>query len=257
MSAGGRDVVLAAKQRVVLAALLLRANRVAPMDTLIDNLWGDVPPRSARNTVHGYIRRLRSAIGGEAGERIVTRDPGYMLVTAADELDLDRFTALCDGARSAAAAGDWRSVAGQLQEALALWRGEPLEDVPSVVLQREKVPWLAEQRMWAVESRIEAGLHLGQHAELVAHLRQLTTSEPLREQLHGYLMLALYRCGRQGEALTVFRGIDQLLREEFGIGVGPGLQRLHQRILAADPSLADGSGLLGEHHGGNGDGPAG
>jgi DNA-binding SARP family transcriptional activator/tetratricopeptide (TPR) repeat protein len=233
----GRDVVLPAKQRVLLAALLLRANRVVPMDTLIETLWDDEPPPSARNTVHGYVKRLRQMPPGAAGERIVTRSPGYVISVADGELDLDRFTSLRDRARSAAASGDWLGAAGQLREALALWRDEPLADVPSAVLQREEVPGLAELRLLALESRIEADLRLGRHADLVAELHRLASIHPLREQVRGQLMLALYRCGQQAEALAAFRGIDRLLRDELGIAPGPELQKLHRRILAADPGL--------------------
>ncbi len=157
-----------------------------------------------------------------------------------DELDLHRFTGLGERARAAAANEDWQGAAGLLGEALALWRGTPLADIPSALLQRAEVPHLAELRMRAVESRVEAKLRLGRYGELVAELRQLVGVEPLREGLHGQLMLALYRSGRQAEALEVFRGIDRRLRDELGISAGPELCALHQRILAADPALADG-----------------
>jgi DNA-binding SARP family transcriptional activator/tetratricopeptide (TPR) repeat protein len=232
--------VLSAKQRVVLAVLLLNANGVVPVEALIDALWDDAPPSSARVTLQGYVSRLRQNLGVEAGQRIVTRSPGYLMVVGDGELDLDRFIRLCEEARSAADGGDWRGAAGLLREALALWQGDPLEDVPAEAVQRTEVPRLAELRMRAVESQVEADLRLGRHAELVAELRRLAGGEPLREGLHGHLMLALYRCGRQAEALEVFRGIDRRLRGELGIAPGPELQRLHQRILAAEPSLTEG-----------------
>jgi DNA-binding SARP family transcriptional activator/tetratricopeptide (TPR) repeat protein/transcriptional regulator with XRE-family HTH domain len=231
----GGDVVLAAKQRVVLAALVLRANRVVPVDSLIDALWDDAPPASARVTVQGYLKGLRRKLGAE---RIITVTPGYQIIVADGELDLDRFTGLCDQARSAAAEDDWGRAAGELTTALDLWRGEPLADVPSVVLERTEVPRLAELRLRAVELRVEAELWLGRHADIVSELRQLTTAEPIREGFRCQLMLALYRCGRQAEALEVFRDVDRMLRDELGIAPGPALRELHQRILAADPALA-------------------
>jgi DNA-binding SARP family transcriptional activator/tetratricopeptide (TPR) repeat protein len=232
--------MLSSKQRVLLAVLLLNANRAVPVEALIDALWDDAPPRSARVTLQGYVSRLRQSLGPQAGQRVVTRPPGYLMVVGGGELDLDRFTGLCDQARSAADGGDWLRAAGLLREALSLWQGDPLGDVPAAAVQRTEVPRLAELRMRAVEFRVEADLRLGRHGELVAELRRLAGGEPLREGLHGHLMLALYRCGRQAEALEVFRGIDQRLRGQLGISAGPALQRLHQRILAAEPSLTDG-----------------
>jgi DNA-binding SARP family transcriptional activator/tetratricopeptide (TPR) repeat protein len=245
LEVNGGGVVLPAKQRVLLAVLLLRANRVVPVAALIDAVWEDAPPSSARVTLQGYVKQLRQSLGVQAAKRIVTRSPGYLMVVAAGELDLDRFTESCDQARSAVDRGDWPGAARVFADAVSLWRGDPLADVPAAAVQRTEVPRLAELRMRAVESRVEAGLRLGRHRELVAELRGLAGGEPLREGLHGHLMLALYRCGRQAEALDVFRSIDQRLRGELGISAGPELQQLHQRILTADPSLTDGqaSGL--------------
>jgi DNA-binding SARP family transcriptional activator len=237
LQVNGGDVGLPAKQRVLLAVLLLRANRVVPVDALIDAVWGDAPPPSARVTLQGYVKQLRRNLDPPAGKRILTRSPGYLIEVAAGELDLDLFTGLCDRARLAADRGEWAGAAGLLGDALALWRGDPLADVPSAMVQRAELPRLAELRMRAVESRVEAELRLGRQGELVAELRRLAGGQPLREGVHGQLMLALYRCGRQAEALEVFRDIDGRLRGELGIAAGPELQELHQRILAADPSL--------------------
>ena len=242
VAAGGTPVTVPAKQRVVLAALLLRANRVVSAESIAEELWDADPPATARNTTQGYVNRLRQVL---PTGRLITRAPGYLLEVRADELDLDRFTRLCDRARLAAGRRDWQDAAGQYTDALALWRGEPLADVPAAVLQRIEVPRLHELRMQAVESRIDAELHLGRHGELVADLRQLTVDQPLREALHAQLMLALYRSGRQAEALEVFRAIDGRLRDEVGISPGPALQQLHQRILSADPALTSGPGCLG------------
>ena len=146
----GGDVVLSAKQRILLAVLLLHANRVVPVESLIDAVWDDAPPSSARVTLQGYVKQLRRNLGVRAGRRLVTRSPGYLLVVAAGELDLDRFTGLCGRARSAAGRGDWPGAAGLFGEALSLWRGDPLADVPAAGVRRAEVPRLAELRMRAV-----------------------------------------------------------------------------------------------------------
>lgn len=237
VTTGGTPVAVPAKQRVVLAALLLRANQVVPAESIAEELWGADPPASARNTTQGYVNRLRQVL--PVG-RLITRAPGYLLEVNAGELDLDRFTRLCDRARLAAGRRDWQGAAVQYSEALALWRGEPLADVPAAVLWRTEVPRLRELRMQAIESRIDAELHLGRHCELIGDLRRLTVDQPLREALHAQLMLALYRSGRQAEALEVFRTIDRWLRDELGIPAGRELQQLHQRILSADPALTSG-----------------
>jgi DNA-binding SARP family transcriptional activator/tetratricopeptide (TPR) repeat protein len=245
LQVNGRDAGVPGKQRIVLAALLLRANRVVSLETLFDDLWDEAPPPSARVTVQGYLRRLRRDLDGTAAQRIITREPGYLIRVADGELDLDVFTGLCDRARSSAAEGDWPAVTGQLDQALALWRGDPLADVPSGVLQRTEVPRLAELRLQALELWFAAEVRLGRHAGLVAELRRLAAAEPVREELHGLLMVALYRSGRQAEALEVYRSIYGALREELGISPGPGLRELHQRILAGDPLLAEGEVPVG------------
>jgi DNA-binding SARP family transcriptional activator len=203
LQVNGGDAALPAKQRILLAVLLLHANRVVSVDTLIDAVWGDAPPSSARTTLQGYVKQLRQNTVLRVGGRVITRSPGYQIAVAAGELDLDRFTGLCDSARAAAAAGDWAGAAGRFGQALTLWRGDPLADIPSATVHRTEVPRLAELRMRAVESRVQAELRLGRHSELVAELRRLAGGDPLREGLHGQLMLALYRSGRQAEALEV------------------------------------------------------
>ena len=240
LQVNGVDVALAGKLRIVLAALLLRANRVVPVDSLVDALWDDAPPPSARTTLQGYVKQVRRLPGLAIAERVVTRSPGYLIEVQPGEFDLDRFTGLYDRGRAAAVTADWEQAAALLAGALTLWRGDPLADVPSAALRRTELPRLGELRMRAVESWVEAGLRLGRHGDLVMELRRLVTAEPLREGLHAQLMLALYRGGRQSEALEAFRGIDRRLRDDLGIGAGPGLRELHQRILTADPSLDDG-----------------
>lgn len=231
----GEDVGLPAKLRALLAALLLQANRVVPVDTLIDAIWGESSPASAKVTLQGYVRRLRQRLGSR---RIITRFPGYLIAVPSGELDLDAFASHYDRGLTAAATGDWLAASRMLTAGLALWRGDPLADVQSELLQQSEVPRLTELRLLAIESRVEADLRLGRHAELVAELRHLVSREPMRETLHGQLMLALYRCGRRGDALAVYRHIDRMLRDDLGVSAGSQLRQLHARMLAADPALA-------------------
>ena len=227
----------AAKQRVLLAALLLRANRVVPVDELTDVLWDGEPPASARPTLLNYVKRLRQALGEAGRSRIVTWPPGYQAVVAPAELDVTRFESLQRSAREAAAAGAWERAAAELRAALALWRGEPLADVPSLVLQARETWRLEETRLQALEARIDADLHLGRGGELIPEIQALAGAHPLREGFHAQLMLALQGEGRQGEALAAFQRARQVLIDELGLEPGPALQELHQRILTADPGL--------------------
>lgn len=178
VGADGGSVWLPASQRVVLAGLLLRANRVVPVDALIAMLWDDTPPSSARNTVQGYVMRLRRRLGPEGGRQIITRAPGYLITVNDGKLDTDRFTARTDEGRLAAAVGDWEGAATGFYAALALWRGDPLADVGSAMLAREEVPRLTELRLRALESRIDADLHLGRHADLDTVARQSGLGAP-------------------------------------------------------------------------------
>lgn len=233
----GATPMLAPKQRVVLACLLLSANRIVPLATLIDALWGDDPPRTARITTQGYIKDLRRAFGDIAKSRIVTAEPGYLIVIDDGELDLNTFSQLRNEARAAALAGDWERVAKQLRAALELWRGEPLLDVASGSLQTDEVPALAETRLQALELRIDADLRLGRHAELAPELRRLVAAHPLREKFHAQLMLSLYRSGLQAEAMDSYHRVRTLLADELGVDPGPELRELRRGILAGDPAL--------------------
>src|SRR5215470_13466489 len=228
----------AARQRVVLAALLFKANQVVPLGELAGALWDEELPASARATVRNYVKRLRRALGDVDRLRIATRGDGYLIGVAPGELDLDRFETLHGQAGKHARAGRWAEASVALHEALSLWRGQPLADVPSDVLARRELPRLAELRLQAAEDRFDADLHLGRHGDLVAELRQLTGAEPLRERLHELLMLALYRAGRQADALAAYRHARAILIDELGIEPGPGLRGLHQQMLAGDPALA-------------------
>jgi DNA-binding SARP family transcriptional activator len=230
-------VVPPGKQRAVLAALLLNAGRVVSLDELAEALWGSRPPPSARVTVQNYVMRLRKALGNTGRSRISTRPSGYVIHVDADELDVSRFEALLRAARAAAKDGAWEAAAQDADAALALWQGEPLADVGSEPLTVREVPRLAELRLQALEARIDAGLHLGRHGEVVAELRHLAGLYPLRERLHALLMLALYRDGRQGEALAAYQHARDVLIELLGAEPGAELRELHQRVLTADPSL--------------------
>src|SRR5215471_17928244 len=228
----------ATRQRVLLAALLFRANQVVPVDELAETLWDTGLPATARVTLRNYMKRLRQALGDADRSQIATRADGYLICVADGELDLARFEALRGQAAQCARAGRWPEASAALHEALALWRGEPLADVPSDVLARRELPRLAELRLQAAEDQIEADLHLGRDAEVIAGLRQLVGAEPLRERLHELLMLALYRAGRQADALDAYRRARATLVDELGIEPGPALRGLHQRMLAGDPALA-------------------
>jgi DNA-binding SARP family transcriptional activator len=235
---GGQPVpVSAGKQRVLLAALLLRANQLVGVDALAEAVWEGRPPGTSRVTLQNYLMRLRQGLGPADRERIVTRPGGYLIKVAAGELDLDRFGDLCAAGRAAARAGAWDRASAQLGAALALWRGKPLADVPSRVLAQAEVPRLAEMRLEAVEARFDADLHRGRHQEMVAELQSLAAAEPLRERLHELLMLALYRSGQQAAALAAYRHARRQLIDELGIEPGPGLRDLNQRILRSDPGL--------------------
>jgi DNA-binding SARP family transcriptional activator/Tfp pilus assembly protein PilF len=226
------------KQRAVLAALLLNANQVVSVDELTETLWGADPPPSARVTIQNNVMRLRRALGDADGGRIVTQPRGYCIRVAADELDVTRCEVLLEGARAAAREGSWHVVADRARAALKLWRGGPLADVESDLLASQEVPRLEELRLHARETLIDADLHLGRHGEVIVELRQLVVSYPLRERLHAQLMLALYRDGRQAEALAAYSAARQILIDELGTEPGSELQEVHQRILTADPSLA-------------------
>ncbi|HUN36818.1 MAG TPA: BTAD domain-containing putative transcriptional regulator [Trebonia sp.] len=221
----------------MLATLLLNAGRVVSVDDLAEALWGPSPPPSARVTVQNYVMRLRKALG-TAGARISTQPHGYIIHADPDEVDVSRFETNLDKARAAARNSSWRVAAVEAQAALSLWRGEPLADIDSDLLETREGPRLKEMRLQAVETRIDADLHLGRHAEVVTELRELTAKHPLRERLHGSLILALYRDERRAEALAAYQQARQILVEELGTEPGVALQKLHRQVLFAEPVLA-------------------
>jgi DNA-binding SARP family transcriptional activator len=224
------------RERAVLAALLLRGNEVVLVADLAEALWGDAAPPSAEMTVRNYVKRLRRLLG-EAGGRIGTAAGGYRVRVEPGELDAARFEQLAPAVRAATQAGRWEQVSRQADAALTLWRGDPLADAGPVLAGRE-APRLAEMRLQLLEARLDAEVHCGGHARASPELRRLVTLYPLREQLHATMMLALYRCGQQADALAAYHSMRQVLVTELGAEPGPGLRELHQQILAADPLLA-------------------
>ena len=234
--------VPAPKQRVILAALALRAGQVASYDELAEIVWDGTPPAGARVAIRNYVKRLRQILGPVAGRRIVTRDPGYALEAEPGEVDALRFTALCgrggEAVRRDSPAGGEPGAWELLGEAIGLWRGNPLVDVPSNALITAEVPRLDALRMQAQEWRMDAGLARGLHAELVGELTQLARDHPWRERFHAQLMLALYRCGRQAEALAAYQRTRRMLVDELGVEPGRELRDLQAGILDAAPDLA-------------------
>ncbi|WP_433270089.1 BTAD domain-containing putative transcriptional regulator [Actinosynnema sp. CS-041913] len=233
---GGPVPVRAGKHRALLAALSLRAGRVVAVNELVAFLWGDDPPARTRGTLQTYVMRLRQLLGDPS--LIRTTSDGYRLVVTPEQVDVHRFTTAAGLARQAAQAGDLPRAADRYAEALSLWRGPALADVPSEALRNDEVPRLAERLMVVHEERNDVELALGNHERLVPVLRGLTSDHPLRERFWAQLMVALYRGSRQAEALETFRRVDRMLAGQLGIEPGPELRRLHQAILVGDPTLA-------------------
>ena len=220
--------IRAGKQRALLAALLLRTGRSVPLGELVDIIWGDRSPANPRSTIQIYVNRLRAAVG----DVIETTSDGYRIAARATDVDIGRFEELLARAGSHGERGDLPGEAEALREALALWRGEPLADVPSDILHREAAPHLREQRMRALERRIDVDLRRGRHAELTGELMALTAQHPLRERLWAQLMLAFHHGGRQADALAAYQTVRHRLADELGIDPGPELQEIHAAVLA-------------------------
>ncbi|MEU5000528.1 BTAD domain-containing putative transcriptional regulator [Streptomyces sp. NPDC021622] len=231
------------KPRALLAALLLRAGHVVPADALVDVVWGDEPPETARALIQTYVSALRRALPEARRGAIETRAPGYVIRPDAGAVDLGRFEELAAAGRRAAAQGDHSAAARLLRDALTLWRGAALGGVGEVL--RSEAVRLEEARQAVLEERIAAELECGgRESELITELKGLVGAQPTNERLRGQLMLALYRVGRQADALTVYEDGRAVLAEELGIDPGPELSRRHGSILRADPVLlpAEGGG---------------
>jgi peptide/nickel transport system substrate-binding protein len=242
---GDRPVELSGeKQRALLAILLLHANELVSADRLIDGIWGEQLPPTALKTLQGYISRVRKALGdgghespGSSNGVLVTRGRGYLLRVEPGELDLDRFRSLVEEGREALATGDAAEAAGILRSALALWRGPPLGEFAYESFAQPAIKQLEELHLEALEERLEADLALGDDRQLVGELTALVELNPLRERLRAHLMLALYRSGRQAEALRVYQQYRRALSEALGLDPSPALRQLEGSILNRDPSL--------------------
>ena len=231
----GEPVSLGApKQRVLLAHLLLQANEAVPAERLVDALWPEEPPASARHAVQVYVSRLRRTLGPH---RIEARSRAYLLRVGPDHVDLIRFRRLVAEAREALAGDDAGAAVERVRDALELWRGRPLADLHGEPGVDQLMLELEDERLAAIELRIESELEAGSSAELVPELERLIAEHPAREQLHGNLMLALYRAGREAEALGAYEGARQALLNELGLEPSPRLQELEAAIRRQDSAL--------------------
>jgi DNA-binding SARP family transcriptional activator len=238
----GRERPIAgAKQRALLAVLLLNVNHVVSSGRLVAELWGGEPPESGQAALRVRVSQLRKVLepGCPAnGSRVLrTQAPGYVLVAEPGTVDLLRFRRLADEGSRALAEGDPAAACVKLAEALSLWRGPALAEFADEPFARPAARWLEELRLTALEKRIEADLALGRHADVAGELETLAAEHPLRESLTRLLMLALYRSGRQAEALHAYQQMRHRLVEDLGIEPGESLQLLQRAILQHDPAL--------------------
>ena len=224
------------RQRALVALLLIHRNDVVSSERLIDALWGEAPPPSAPKALQNAVLQVRRALGPEAGS-LRTERGGYVLRVAPGELDAERFAALADAGREALERGDAAAAADELRQALSLWRGRPLADLGYESFAQPEIARLEEERLAALEDRIDADLALGRHAALVAELEAEVARHPLRERLRAQLMTALYGSGRQAEALEAYHDARRTLLDELGIEPGPALRERHEAILRQDPAL--------------------
>lgn len=224
----------APKWRSLLAALLINAGQVVPTDRLVMEIWGDAPPAGATNLVSVYALRLRRLIGDDSGEVLRTRAPGYQLSLGPEDLDASRFDLLAGAGRQALARREPQRATGLLAQALDLWRGDALVDVPPSPLVAAEAERLGQARLDAHELRIEADIGCGRHAQVIAELSRLIAAHPLREGLWGLLMRALDGAGRHAEALAAYARAKDVIVEELGVDPGEQLQRLYEQILTED-----------------------
>jgi DNA-binding SARP family transcriptional activator len=218
------------KQRALLAILVINAGRVVPTDTLVDQLWGERPPRTAVTSLQNFLSQLRKLLGPET---VVTKSPGYLLQVERDRVDAFRFEQMLDHARSLEPTERSR----RLSEALALWRGSPLADFTFEPFAQAEIRRLEGLQASALEDRIDADLECGRQNELIGELESLVAAHPLRERFRAQLMLALYRAGRQAESLQLYHDTRRVLVEELGVEPGRPLQELFARLLRHDPGL--------------------
>lgn len=233
---GRRVAFPAGRLRVLVTALALRPERVVTVDELVDQLWGDDPPSAARVTLRGCVKRLRKLLDDRCETSVIrSARAGYQLDVVADEVDVHQFRSLVG---RAGRASDRPGEVRLLDEALSLWRGPPMCDLDSDVLQREVVPGLREERRHAQHRRIELGLQRGEHSRFVPELRTLVGRDPLQEQFWVLLLRALYQTGRQAEALCEYQRCRDALAEALGVEPSSPLRTLHQRMLTGSAELA-------------------
>jgi len=228
------------RQKALLVLLLIRRNEVVPLDAIVSALWPRDPPRTAGQIIRVYVSQLRKLLGDDAERRLlVTYANGYSLHSGASAVDADRFLSLCDEARGLLSAGAPEKARARFDEALRVWRGEPLPELAYEDFAADEIRRLSELRLGAVEDRNEAALASGGAGDLVADLERLARENPLRERLHAQLMLALFRADRQAEALAVYQNVRRRLVDELGLEPGETLRVLHSRMLQRDPELAE------------------
>jgi DNA-binding SARP family transcriptional activator len=229
------------KPRALLALLVLDAGRAVSTDRIIEALWGERPPRTAATSLHNSVSQLRKLLGADT---LVTKPPGYQLAITREQVDLERFRDLCESARTLPP----EQKASKLREALALWRGSPLADLAFESFAQSEIGRLEALRLAILEERVEADLEAGRHTELIGELESLVAENAFSERLRGHLMLALYRSGRQAEALQVYHDARRVLIEELGIEPSPSLQQLHGAILRQDAALDLGGTVAVQQH---------
>src|ERR687888_138120 len=225
------------KERLVLATLLLHANEFVARERLIDELWGESPPPTARKAVNVYVSQLRKALARNGHDPIATADGGYRIGLDVDELDVSRLRQLLARARERASAGELEAAAELLRAALGLWRGPTLAGLLLESRGRDEIARLDELRLTALMDRIDCDIALGRHEEVLGELQVLVGEHPLRERLRAQQMLALYRADRQADALEVYQEARHDLMDELGIEPSESLQRLQQAVLRHDPAL--------------------
>jgi DNA-binding SARP family transcriptional activator len=234
---GGRVVALGGpQQRAVLAMLLLRANEVVSRDRLVEGLWGEDSPKSAGHVIESYVSRLRQALGRNGGmAELVTKTHGYSLLADPGQLDVHRFETLVAEGRGQLVGGDPATAAESLARALGMFRGPPLDDLAFFPFAQPEVRRLEELRLSALQDRIDAELESGRDGDLIGELSILAEEHPFVERFHGQLMLALYRAGRQAEALDIYRRLRRTLVDGLGIEPGSSVREVEQAILRQEP----------------------
>src|SRR5437588_1417854 len=245
---GGNPVALGTlKERLVLAVLLLHTNEFVSRERLIDDLWGEAPPPTARKAVNVYLSQLRKALSRDGIDPITTGSGAYRLHVEAEDLDAGRMQVLVANARELAATGELENAAERFREALSLWRGPTLAGLPLESLGRDEVAQLDELRVATLVDRIDCDLALGRHEQVLGELNVRVREHPLRERLRAQQMLALYRAGRQVDALAAYAEARRTLVDDLGIEPSEALQRLQQAILRHDPALETPQGTAAVH----------